>query len=219
MVSAEEGHSLSFSLENLRGMPMRTLLQDKKEIMHNLERALSVCRVLLPDEEIPDADPTYGQVLHLLQRMRGGFGKDPAIDDWDSSRKRKVSESILLVFAELFMPRKADKNADPKATVSISRQSLRQRLLNVSLDTEQLANTPLSGYYQAMSVWTDSSYPNWIYKTQIRPLFEKSGKPESEHTLRLLAAYCQLSYEEKEVNDWKETFPLLYCLLLPESFS
>lgn len=220
LAQQSEGTSgeLTAAIKQLMDMPLDRLLQDKPEGLKTLSKVLPICRALLPEESIPESVPTYRQTLRLLNRLRREFGEDPALDDWQSLRMRRVSESLMTVLSDIFMPGRSQQK--PTANEhSLARQPLREHLAQTHSDAVQtLANTSLCTYYQAVSRMADSGYPNWIYQTRIRPLFENRDKPESAYNLRFLAAYCQLSFEEDSVDDWKETFPLLYCLLLPECF-
>lgn len=206
------------AVRTLLNTPVDVLFQNRTEDLRWLLGAMSYGDLLLNGKEPtgdPDPMPVYWEVLQTIHSLRQGFSDDPLLDDERSFRMRRTCEKLLLRLAEAFLAPRNTDDAIPQDKVFVKQQPLRARLADAhSQSVFPIFGIPLASYYQAVSRLSECEYPNWVYRTRIRPIFEHTQKPEESYNLRFLAAYCKICQEDNGDHDWNETFPLLLDLIM-----
>lgn len=217
-MSAIESSRTPSVLKELLSTPVDILFQNRTEDLQCLLNALKDSRFLLKGERSAkapsDSIPLYWEVLQTIHLLRQSFSDEPLLDNDRERHMRCACEMLLLLLVEIFLnPPNTDDTAS-KGKAFVQKQSLKERLADVSRRSVfQFFGTPLASYYHAVSVLSECEYPNWVYRTQIRPIFETAEKPETSYHLRFLAAYCKICLEDNGAHDWDETFPLLFDLI------
>lgn len=202
------------AVRSLLNTPVDALFQNRAEELQRLLSAMDHSRFLLRGEGPADTIPVYWEVLHTIHSLRQGFSDDPLLDNGRSSHMRRACETLLLLLAEAFLEPRNKEDTVPKDKPFVKRQPLRERLADThSQSVFPLFGIPLAGYYQAVSRLSECEYPNWVYRTRIRPIFAHTKEPEVSYNLRFLAAYCKICQEDNGPHDWDETFPLLLDLI------
>lgn len=206
------------AVKDLLNAPVDILFQNRTEDLQKFLNTLNYSRFLLNGEKPAgnsvDYVPIYWEALQMINSLRQGFGDEPLLDNDRSRYMRRACETLLVLLSEIFLtPPNAD-DAIPKGKYLVEKQSLEKRLADVhSRSVFRLFGVPLADYYQTISRLSECEYPNWVYRTRIRPVFENTEKPEASYNLRFLAAYCKVCQEDNGAHDWDETFPLLFDLI------
>lgn len=217
MSASERSHTQS-ALKELLRTPVDILFQNRTEDLQCLLKALEDSHGLLNSAHAAktpsDSVPLYWEVLQTIHSLWQGFSDEPLLDKHQENHMRRTCETLLLLLSEIFLSPPSTDDTAPKGKAFVQKQSLKERLADVPCRSVfQFFGTPLASYYHAVSVLSECEYPNWVYRTRIRPIFENAEKPEASYNLRFLAAYCKVCREDNGAHDWNETFPLLFDLI------
>lgn len=196
------------ALEQLLNAPLEQLYRNHPGGLTRLKRTLS-------REELRSRGPvkTYCDGLRLACMLRREFGDDYWEDSSRAAESRKLFQTMLLALSEPFLLQRAE----PDRKSHGKRISLAQRLEALPEDTWRrypAFRMPLCQYYQAACSLTGSGYPQWLYNQKIRVLFAHDTRPETAFDLMTLVLHCHNLHGDETVDDWDETFPLLYDLLV-----
>lgn len=203
-----DDRSAAAALEQLLCAPLEALYLDHP-------RSLEALRALLgrPEWEQPPAIATYRDGLVIAQRLWRSLGEDQRFDSGAQRRSRGLFGELILLLADPFlMPEDAVPAPEQEGRRSLARRL--GELPGAPWKRYPIFRMPLSHYYRAASCLSGSGYGQWLYQREIVPLFRGDKRPESAFHLMILARHCRNLWEDPQVKDWDETFPLLYALLV-----